>query len=125
MRGVSTAAVGAAALLLAPATMIAGPAHADGPEKKREFRLAGAEVDFSVEKDDGRFEVEVDIDDARPGTKWRVVLRHDATRRAPTRSRSGSRRSAAAPRGPPFACGDATTSRPPLADCLRGPSNGG
>jgi hypothetical protein len=74
------AAVGAAALFATPLSMIASPAHADGPEKEREFRLAGAEVDFSVEKDDGRFEVEVDIDDAKPGSKWRVVLRHDGKR---------------------------------------------
>ena len=41
---------------------------------EREFRYAGAEVDFEVDKDDGRFEVEVDIDDARPGEKFRIVL---------------------------------------------------
>ncbi len=72
----TTATVGVTALLAVPMTLLASvPAHADGPD--REFRLAGAEVDFSVEKDDRRFEVEVDIDDARPGSKWRVVLRHD------------------------------------------------
>jgi hypothetical protein len=76
----TTAAIGTAALIAAPLSMLAGPAHADGPEKEREFRLAGAEIDFSVEKDDGRFEVEVDIDDAKPGSKWRVVLRHDGKR---------------------------------------------
>jgi hypothetical protein len=59
---------------------LAAPANADGPEKETEFRVAGAEVDFSVEKDDGRFEVEVDVDDARPGSKWRVVLWHDGRR---------------------------------------------
>ena len=74
------AAVGTAALLATPLSMIAGPAQADGPEKDKEFRVAGAEVDFSVEKDNGRFEVEVDIDDAKPGSKWRVVLRHDGRR---------------------------------------------
>ena len=71
------ATVGATALLATPLSMIASPAHADGPEKDREFRVAGAEVDFKVEKDDGRFEIEVDIDDAKPGSKWRVVLKHD------------------------------------------------
>ena len=76
----ATAAIGAAALLAAPVSMIATPAYADGPEKDREFRVAGAEVDFSVEKDDGRFEVEVDIDDAKPGSKWRVILKHDGRR---------------------------------------------
>ena len=76
----TTATLGAAALLAAPMSLIGAPAQADGPEKDREFRLAGAQVDFSVEKDDGRFEVEVDIDDAKPGSKWRVVLKHDGKR---------------------------------------------
>jgi hypothetical protein len=76
----ATATLGAAALLAAPMSLVAAPAHADGPEKEKEFRVAGAEVDFKVEKDDGRFEVEVDIDDAKPGSRWRVVLRHDGNR---------------------------------------------
>lgn len=76
----ATATLGAAALLVAPLSLMSAPAHADGPEKNREFRIAGAEIDFSVEKDDGRFEVEVDVDDARPGSRWRVVLKHDGKR---------------------------------------------
>lgn len=76
----TVAAAGAAALFAAPLSMIASPAHADDQEKEREFRVAGAEVDFSVEKDDGRFEVEVDIDEAEPGSEWRVVLWHDGKR---------------------------------------------
>ena len=76
----ATATLGAATLLATPLALVAAPAHADGPEKSKEFSLAGADVDFSVEKDDGRFEVEVDIDDAKPGSRWRVVLRHDGNR---------------------------------------------
>ena len=68
----TTAALGTVALVATPLA-IAAPASA----AEREFRYAGAEVDFSVEKDDGRFEVEVDLDDARRGQKFRVVLRHD------------------------------------------------
>lgn len=76
----TTATIGAGALLAAPLTVLgAAPATADA-EKEREFRVAGAEVDFSVEKDDGRFEVEVDLDEARPGSTWRIVLRHDGRR---------------------------------------------
>jgi hypothetical protein len=71
----TTAAVAAAALLASPMAL-AGPASA----ADREFRVGGADVEFDVEKDDGRFEVEVDIDDAKPGSKWRVVLRHDGKR---------------------------------------------
>lgn len=76
----STATLGATVLLAATLSLVAGPAHADGPEKDREFGVSGAEVDFSVSKDDGRFEVDVDIDDAHPGSTWRVVLWHDGKR---------------------------------------------
>lgn len=69
-----TAAVAGGALIASPLTLlIASPASA----ADREFRIGGAEVDFSVEKDDGRFEVDFDLDDARPGSKWRVILKHD------------------------------------------------
>ena len=54
----------------------AGPAHADGPEKSQEFRFAGTEVDFSVEKHK-KFHIDVDLDDAAPRSRWRLVLRHD------------------------------------------------
>ena len=76
----ATATIGVTALVAASAALVPTSAGADGPEKDKEFRVAGAEVDFHVEKDDGRFEVDVDIDDARPGSKWRVVLRHDGNR---------------------------------------------
>ncbi|GHJ60593.1 hypothetical protein NOK12_31110 [Nocardioides sp. OK12] len=73
----ATATLGAAALLATPLALLGGPAHADGPEQDRDFRVGGAEVDFSVEKEDGRFEVEVEVEDAEPGSRWRVVLKHD------------------------------------------------
>lgn len=76
----TTAALATTALVAGPlAVLTASPASADA-EKSRDFRVAGAKVDFDVEKDDGRFEVQVDIDDARPGSRWRVVLRHDGKR---------------------------------------------
>lgn len=70
----TTATLGATALLATPlAVLTASPAAA----ADREFGYAGADVEFDVERDDGRFEVEVEIDDARPGSRWRVVLRHN------------------------------------------------
>ena len=69
------AAAGVAALLAAPMATAAPAAAAD-----REFRYGGAEVDFEVDKDDGRFEVELDIDDAKRGTKWRIMLYQDGKR---------------------------------------------
>ena len=75
IRKSAIALVASGALALGTLGGFAAPAQADGPEKEREFRVASAEVDFSVEKDDGRFEV--DVDDAKRGTKWKVVLRHN------------------------------------------------
>ena len=72
----TTAAVGTVALIATPLALTAAPASA----AEREFRYAGADVDFSVEKDDGRFEVDVDIDGARSGSRWRVTLWHDGVR---------------------------------------------
>ncbi|WP_193604501.1 hypothetical protein [Nocardioides dongkuii] len=79
----SIAMLGVTTLLAAPLSAIAGPAHADADaaaNRERVFRVAGARVDFSVERDDGRFEVDVDIDNARPGSRWRIVLWHNGTR---------------------------------------------
>lgn len=70
----AVATVAATALVATPLTLLtATPAAA----ADREFRYAGAKVELDVEKDDGRFEIDVDIDDAKPGSKWRVVLRHN------------------------------------------------
>jgi hypothetical protein len=69
-RRTAAAAVATAMVAGSMTLLVTSPAQA----AEREFRYAGAEVDFEVEKDDGRFEVEVDIDDARRGEKFRVVL---------------------------------------------------
>ncbi len=76
IRKASTAIVATAALSVGSLAMFAAPAHADY-EKDREFRVAGADVDFSVELDDGRYEVSVDLDDARRGSRWKVVIKHN------------------------------------------------
>ena len=73
----TTAAVGATALLAVPATMlIASPAQA----VDRSERCDGARIELSVEKDDGRFEVEADVDNAPQGSRWRIVLLQDGNR---------------------------------------------
>ena len=70
----TTATAVTAALLAAPLTLAtASPASA----ADREFRYGGANIEFDVEKDDGRFEVEVDLDDAKPGHRYRITLWHD------------------------------------------------
>jgi hypothetical protein len=70
----TTTTIGMTALLAVPAaTLMAAPANA----VEKSGRCSGARFELNAEKDDGRFEVEADIDNARPGSKWRVVLRHD------------------------------------------------
>ena len=71
------AAVSTLAVLSVPAlALTATPAHAVDKSK----RCDGARMELSVEKDDGRFEVEADVDDANPGSRWRIVMRHDGKR---------------------------------------------
>ncbi len=66
---------GLIAALTVPAVLLAAaPAHAD---IERSGRCAGAEFELSVDREHRGFEVEADIDDARPGSAWRVTLRHE------------------------------------------------
>jgi len=72
----TTATLGSLALFSIPmVALTAAPAAAVDKSK----RCDGARMELSVEKDDGRFEVEADIDDAAPGSKWRVVLKQDGS----------------------------------------------
>lgn len=70
----TTAVLGSTALVAVPLTLLA-TTSASAVEKSG--TCGGARFELDVEKDDGRFEVEADIDNARPGSQWRVVLRHD------------------------------------------------
>ena len=69
----TTAVLGTTALVAVPLALIATPAGA----VEKSGSCAGAKFELDVEKDDGVFEVEADVDYARPGSQWRVVLRHD------------------------------------------------
>jgi hypothetical protein len=70
----TTAVLGSTALVAAPLTLLA-TTSASAVEKSG--TCGGARFELDVEKDDGRFEVEADVDNARPGSQWRVVLKHD------------------------------------------------
>ncbi|MFS3130586.1 hypothetical protein ACLM5J_19450 [Nocardioides sp. Bht2] len=77
----SAAAAGALAL---PASLILAAPAANaanaGPEVDREGRYAGAHYEFSVDREGRGYEVSVDVDFAKPGSKWKVVLWHDGKR---------------------------------------------
>ena len=66
---VATAAAGTTVL-------VAGPASAD---VERRGTCAGATYELNVDRERGGFEVDADIDNARPGSEWRVAVRHDST----------------------------------------------
>lgn len=73
----TTALTAAGALLAAPAVLIAAPAHAD---VERNGACGGGWHEFSVDREGNGFEVNLDLDGVKPGSKWKVVLRHDGKR---------------------------------------------
>ena len=71
----STAVAGITALLAVPTAMVvASPANAD---IERGGSCAGARYELNVDRERGGFEVDADIEDAAPGSRWRIVLKHD------------------------------------------------
>ncbi|WP_139983886.1 hypothetical protein [Nocardioides litoris] len=75
----TTATLTATTLLAAPATVavlaLAAPAaHAD---VDRLGRCGGGTYDLSADREDGRYEVSVDVDGVKPGSRWKIVVRHE------------------------------------------------
>ena len=68
--GTALAATAAAGTTL----LVAAPASAD---VERRGTCAGATFELNVDRERGGFEVDADIDNARPGSEWRVAIRHD------------------------------------------------
>ncbi len=66
---VATATAGTAVLVVAPASA----------DVERRGTCAGATYELNVDRKRGGFEVDADIDHARPGSEWRVAVRHDST----------------------------------------------
>lgn len=56
------------------AVLVAGPASAD---TERRGTCAAGTYEFDVDREDGGYEVAVDLDNVAPGTRWVVALRHD------------------------------------------------
>ena len=74
----TTALIAATAVAVPGALLLAAPAaHAD---VDRYGSIARGSWEFSVDREDGGFEVDLDVDRVAPGTTWRVVLRHDGKR---------------------------------------------
>lgn len=72
------ALLGTSALIAVPATvLVSAPAHAD---VERHGACGGGHYEFSVDREAGGFEVSLDLDYVQPGSRWKVVLRHDGNR---------------------------------------------
>lgn len=63
----------AAGLVTAPLAL-AAPAHAD---IEKHGQAGKGVYEFSVDRDNGGFEVSVDLDGLPRGQRWTIVLRHD------------------------------------------------
>ena len=92
MRTIQTGIAALAGVLALPlAALVAGPGPAQagttadvsasgGVEVHRRGRCGPGRYELSVERDGGRYDVSVELDRVRPGTRWRVVVRHNGTR---------------------------------------------
>jgi hypothetical protein len=69
---------GAATLFAVPTVALtAVPAHAD---VERHGACGGGRYELSVDRERGGYEVSFDLDRVKPGSRWKVVLRHDGDR---------------------------------------------
>lgn len=73
-----SALAGVTALIAAPLTFAAmAPASAD---TNRNGSCGAGVFEFSVDKERSGYEVDADIENVTPGSKWTLVIRHDGKR---------------------------------------------
>ena len=79
--GAATVALGlsvpAVLMLTDSADGLTGPFARGADDLERTAQCGAAHVELSVDREGGGFEVDGDVDDARPGSRWKVVIRHD------------------------------------------------
>jgi hypothetical protein len=74
----TVAGLGTAVALAVPtALVVAAPAHAD---VERRGACGAGSYELSVDREDGGYEVSADVDRVAPGSRWRVVMKHDGQR---------------------------------------------
>ena len=74
----TAAGLGTALALAVPtALVVAAPAHAD---TERRGACGAGDYELSVDREDGGYEVSVDIDRVAADSRWRVVMKHDGQR---------------------------------------------
>jgi hypothetical protein len=79
--GAATVALGLSVpvvlMLTDSADGLAGPFARGADELERTAQCGRAHVELSVDRESSGFEVDGDVDDARAGSRWKVVIRHD------------------------------------------------
>lgn len=70
----SATLVGSLVGVVGSTVLLATPAHAD---VERRGTCAGATYELGVDRERGGFDVDADIDGARPSSEWKVVIRHN------------------------------------------------
>ncbi|MGD9961315.1 hypothetical protein [Nocardioides sp.] len=70
----ATAAALVGAVAVPTAFVFASPANAD---MEKGGVCGNARYELNVDRENGGFEVDADLDNAAAGSQWRVVLRHD------------------------------------------------
>jgi hypothetical protein len=80
--GVATALVGLSVPVVLMLTDSANALTGRGADDdiERTVSCGQALVELNVDKEGNRFEVDGDVDNAEPGSTWKVVLRHDGDR---------------------------------------------
>lgn len=76
MNRIKTATAAAAVAVVAGGTVALTGAAAFA-DVERNGRCGGGTYEFSVDREGRGFEVSFDLDDVRPGTKWRVAMSQD------------------------------------------------
>lgn len=73
-------ALSAATTTVSALALTAAPANAGDGDVEKARNCGGFRIELKVGPEDGGWEVESDVDDARAGSRWRIVIRHDGRR---------------------------------------------
>ena len=70
-------ALGVTAVLVMTDSAEGFPGRLGDDDLERNARCGQAVVELSVDRENQGFEVDGDVDNAKPGSSWKVVIRHD------------------------------------------------
>ncbi|MGH3346291.1 MAG: hypothetical protein ACRDO4_04870 [Nocardioides sp.] len=76
----TTVTLSTAAATVSALALTAAPANAGDGDVEKSRNCGGFRIELKVGPEDGGWEVESDVDDARAGSRWRIVIRQDGRR---------------------------------------------